>query len=484
MSDTDHVLPSPEALERSRAKLLSLSQQGLGLDRTKQHLQDDIVPGLNRSSQSPNFYGFVTGGATPAAAHADNLVTLHDQNTAVHLPTDTIATDVEDAALRMLLELFRLPETSWKHRILTTGATASNILGMACGREYAVQQVGKRKGLDVSVGELGLLEACNKAGVEKVRVLTTVPHSSLAKAASVVGLGRASLVEVGMSQGRHHFDFQLLEEKLREGAGKTAFIVAVSCAEVNTGFFATSGTDMQRLRDLCDRYGAWLHVDAAFGLQARVLSPDELTYSAIVDGTRGIELADSITGDAHKLLNVPYDCGIFLSRHLTLATQVFQNAGAAYLNTSAADIPSPLNIGIENSRRFRALPVYATLTAHGREGYQDILHRQIDLSRAIANFISQTPGYELLPRLPPSFDKPKEQGLSRIYMVVLFRATDDSLNRELVKRINATRKIFVSGTQWDGQPAARFAVSNWQVDVERDLELIKSVLTEVLSGSK
>lgn len=222
----------------------------------------------------------------------------------MHLPTDTIATEVEDAALRMLCDLFHLPQATWNHRIFTTGATASNILGVACGREYVVQQAGKRKGVDVSVGETGLLEACMKAGVERLRVLTTAPHSSLLKAASVVGLGRDCFIEVGMAQGRHHFDFQLLEQKLKEGGEKTAFIVSVSCAEINTGFFATSGDDMQKLRDLCDQHGAWLHVDAAFGLQARVLSPDELTYSAIVDGVRGLELADSITGDAHKLLNV------------------------------------------------------------------------------------------------------------------------------------------------------------------------------------
>lgn len=115
-------------------------------------------------------------------------------------------------------------------------------------------------------------------------------------------------------------------------------------------------------------------------------------------------------------------------------------------------------------------------------GVTDILHRQISLARAIANFISMTSGYELLPRIPPSFKKPKEQGLSRIYMVVLFRAADDALNKDLVQKINATRRIFVSGTKWDGQPAARFAVSNWQVDVERDMALIKQVLLAALQG--
>lgn len=204
----------------------------------------------------------------------------------------------------MLCELFDLPASTFQHRTFTTGATASNVLGLACGREYVIQEAGKRKGVEASVGTDGLLEASRKAGIEKVQIITTVPHSSLGKAASIVGLGRSCIVDVGMSQGRHHFDFALLEEKLRESGDRTASIVVVSCAEVNTGFFATSGDDMKRLRDLCDQYGAWLHVDAAFGLQARILPAEEPTYRAIVDGVKGLELADSITGDAHKLLNV------------------------------------------------------------------------------------------------------------------------------------------------------------------------------------
>ena len=133
-------------------------------------------------------------------------------------------------------------------------------------------------------------------------------------------------------------------------------------------------------------------------------------------------------------------------------------------------VPSPLNIGIENSRRFRALPVYATLAAYGVEGYRDMLERQIKLSRAIARYISSSSKYELLP-----------EGTSekRIYVIVLFRAKDRSVNEQLVSRINALRQVYVSGTQWKGEPAARFAVANWMVDVERDMALIKSILDEV-----
>lgn len=479
--DEQNVLPALSAIEASRSKLLkSLPREGLGTEEVQKHLQDDIVPGLNRSSKSANFYGFITGGSTPAASYADNIVTEFDQNVQVHLPNDTIATDVEDAAMRMLCNLVDLEEHEWSHRTFTTGATASNVIGLACGREYIVAEMARRQGKTASVSEDGIIEACKIAGVDIIQILTTVPHSSLRKAASIAGLGRTSVIDLGMFQAKHNFDLSALEEALKKP--RTASIVSISCAEVNTGFFATSGDDMKTIRKLCDNYGAWIHVDAAFGLPARCLPKDDPRYSALVNGVKNIILADSIAGDCHKLLNVPYDCGVFFSRHLDIGTQVFQNPNAAYLSASSeSSIPSPLNIGIENSRRFRALPVYATLAAYGRDGYVELLQRQICLARAIATFLANTPHFQLLPQSPPSFAKVKEQGVARIYTIVLFRANDSTINEHLVQRVNATRRIFISGTQWDGQPAARFAISNWQVDVDRDMALIKEVMLSVVS---
>ena len=155
------------------------------------------------------------------------------------------------------------------------GATASNILGLACGREYTVNEAVRRKrqrasrptGLDIeesnveTVGEHGLLTACQVAGINNVQILTTMPHSSLRKAASVVGLGRSCVREVSLSSQSIAFDLDRLEEELKNPA--SASIVVISCAEVNTGLFATgSYDDVRKLRSLCDQYGAWLHVDA------------------------------------------------------------------------------------------------------------------------------------------------------------------------------------------------------------------------------
>jgi len=202
-------------------------------------------------------------------------------------------------------------------------------------------------------------------------------------------------------------------------------------------------------------------------------------FEKVCHGAEGLELADSITGDAHKLLNVPYDCGFFFCRHQDLAHQVFQNANAAYLNlvtTGPVTIPSPLNIGLENSRRFRGLPVYATLIAYGRDGYREMLERQIRFARVVAAYIHEHPAYELLPESLDCRDRIDQE----TFIVVLFKAKDASLNMDLVRRINSSAKMYVSGTKWHGQPASRIAVANWQVDPTRDLELVKTILEAVL----
>ncbi|KAF2813674.1 pyridoxal-dependent decarboxylase [Mytilinidion resinicola] len=471
------VLPEGHLLTHARTHLHhTLPKVGLGSAEAISHITEDLAPAFNASSRSPNYYGFVTGGTTPAAALADNLVTYHDQNVAVHLPTETIATEVEDKALTMLCELLKFDATVWQHRIFTTGATASNVLGLALGREYVIGEASAVRNEEIlSVGGLGIVEAMHRAGLEKIQILTTVPHSSIYKAASIVGLGRASVKDVSLKGSTHRIDMTLFKEYI--GTPGSGTIVSISAGDVNTGLFATTSlAELQELRSICDMHGAWIHVDGAFGLMGRMLSGPE--YSSIISGCEGLELADSITGDGHKLLNVPYDCGFYLSRHPSYAQKVFQNPNAAYLATTGSNdgILSPLNVGLENSRRFRALPVYATLLAHGSDGYREMLEQQIALARFIADFIVDSDDYELL----PYSDGPKENQIAQTYMIVLFKAKDNKLNEELVQRIKATRKVYVSGTAWEGLPACRFAISNWQVESTREFATIKEVLESII----
>ena len=264
-SHPTRTLPRSKGVTTANLSLLrDLPSNGLGIEKTTDFLWKWIAGGLNYSSLSPNYYGFVTGGTTPAARIAETIVSAYDQNVSVHLPEQSVATVVEDRALELLLELLHFDVTVWNGRTFTTGATASNIVGLACGREHILHEAIKKKHGDLgskhSVGDIGLIGACLKAGVEQIQVLTTMPHSSLSKAASVIGLGRDSVQDVGCGGDSLNFDFEKLAEMVKRE--NTLSIVVVSCSEVNTGGFAThSYDDLRNLRRLCDDFGAWLHVD-------------------------------------------------------------------------------------------------------------------------------------------------------------------------------------------------------------------------------
>ncbi|KAG8418095.1 hypothetical protein J3458_005532 [Metarhizium acridum] len=372
----------------------------------------------------------------------------------------------------MLVRLLRLHVggATWAGRTFTTGATASNILGLACGREIVVN---RRLGGE-GVGELGLLAACARAGVEEIQVLTSAGHSSLSKAASVVGLGRRSVKELALSENQPwRLDIDALEGELRRRG--TASIIAITAGDVNTGGYALQGPEeWKRVRELADTYGAWIHVDGAMGVFARALG-DEPQHQLLKQRTDGIQLADSITLDGHKLLNVPYDCGIFFTRSASTLSSVFVNPNAAYLASSAAaTIPSPLNIGLENSRRFRALPAYAVLLSEGRPGIAKLLSNMIALCRKLAAYLRESPHYELLPD--------ESAPLDGIFMTLLFRARSKDVNDALVDRINRTREMYVSGTKWKGEAAVRVAVSNWKVHVDRDFAVVTQILDAVAEG--
>ncbi|KAI1637014.1 pyridoxal-dependent decarboxylase [Biscogniauxia mediterranea] len=465
------TLPAQEKLSEARASLPDPAAADYlsshGPEATLDHLMGAIVPALNGQNRSGRYWGFVTGSTLPIAEVADNIVSAYDQNVQVHLPDQTIATEVEDAALKMLLRLLAFGEPQeWEGRTFTTGATASNVLGLACGREAVVT---KRLAADTeSVGTMGLLKACIKAGVEDIQILTSMGHSSLYKAASVVGLGRGAVKDLPYSEAEPwRLDIAAVEKELRRE--RVASIITISAGEVNTGRFATTGIeDMKKLRELADRYGAWIHVDGAFGIFARAL-PDTKEFSRLREHTAGLELADSITVDGHKLLNVPYDNGIFFTRKSSILTSVFQNPNAAYLSAGgASEIQSPLNIGLENSRRFRALPAYAVLMSEGKDGLAEMFARMVRLARGIAQAIQESDNYIWLPD--------ESADTEDTHIVVLFRAKNEKLNEVLVKTINESAEWYVSGTKWKGQSACRVAVASWRAHDIDDLELVKRSL--------
>ena len=120
--------------------------------------------------------------------------------------------------------------------------------------------------------------------------------------------------------------------------------------------------------------------------------------------------------------------------------------------------------------------MYATLMAYGRAGYTDMLERQVRVARVVAQWLRRHEMFDTLPE-----DMQESQGaLQEIYIIVLFRAKDAALNKQLVQKVNESSKIYASGTLWNEEPACRLAVANWQVNIEDDFATIKEVLTDVV----
>lgn len=265
------TLPTPSALQHASSTLPSPSSPsylaGSPSSTVAQHIAADIIPALTGQNASARYFGFVTGGTLPLAEWADNVVSALDQNVQVHLPTQTVATEVEDAALEMLARLLRIAGADgggagFPGRTFTTGATASNVLGLACGREHVLNKKLADAGkADTTVGDVGLLAAAAAAGVSEIQVLTSMGHSSLSKAASVVGLGRLAVKELRLSDDEPwRLDIDAAEEAMKKPG--VATILGVSAGEVNTGRYSLQGVDeWRRVRALADKYGAWLHVD-------------------------------------------------------------------------------------------------------------------------------------------------------------------------------------------------------------------------------
>ncbi|MFD5636450.1 pyridoxal phosphate-dependent decarboxylase family protein [Streptomyces sp. NPDC127077] len=398
-----------------------LPAEGAGAEGALARFAGRWAPGFSGSA-GPRYLGFVTGGATPASLTGDWLTSAYDQN--VSGAAGSFASALEHETLGWLRELFGLGEEH--HGAFVSGATVSNTVGLAIAREW----LGERRGVSVSDEGAGALGP--------VDVLSGSPHSSVAKALSVLGLGRNSLRRVPVLPGnREAVDVERLDAALGALDGRPAVVVA-NAGTVNTVDF----DDLRAVAALRERHDFWLHVDAAFGGFA-ALSP---AHSALV---AGLDEADSVCVDLHKWLNVPYDAAVQFTRRQDLQVRVFHNA-SPYLGLPGGD-PDFLHLTPENSRRLRALPAWFSLAAYGREGHREIVERNVALARRLGERIARAPGLRLL--APVRLN------------VVCFTLAEDPTERRvqaLADAVAASGEAFVTPTTYDGTHGLRAAFSNWR----------------------
>ncbi|NXY95695.1 aspartate aminotransferase family protein [Streptomyces sp. BR123] len=418
-----------------------LPDRGSGTEAALAAFADRWAPRLSASA-GPRYLGFVTGGATPAALAGDWLTAAHDQNSNSAL--DGAGQDLERETVGWLRELFGLgPDHSGT---FVSGATMSNTTGLAIAREWLGERLG------VSPAEDGA------AALGPVRVLSGAPHSSIAKALAVLGLGRASLVPVPTLPGREAVDPAALDRALADTPGPA--VVVANAGTVNTVDF----DDLRAVAALKDRHDFWLHTDAAFGAFA-ALSP---RYAHLADG---LDASDSVCIDLHKWLNVPYDSAVQFTRRPDLQARVFQNA-AAYLGP-LGDRPDLVHLTPENSHRLRALAAWFTLRAYGREGHREIVERDIDCARALGTELERDPAFRLLAPV-------------RLNVVCFTLAEDPTAARLTALREAAADEVFVTPTVYAGTPALRAAFSNWrttEADVHKAAQALRAAAHRTAKGS-
>jgi aromatic-L-amino-acid decarboxylase len=433
------------SLEELRARLARpLADAGADPSDVIDHLAAATEGGLI-GSPGGRFFAWVIGGTLPAALAADWLTSAWDQNAGMYA-TAPAAAVAEEVAGHWLLELLDLPRDA--SFALVTGCQMAHVTALAAARSGVLRDAGWNVETD------GLFAA------PAIRVLATATrHATIDRALRFLGIGERAVHAIPTDEeGR--VTPAALDAALRSGDGPT--IVVLAAGDLNTGQFDPFRT----LIPIAKHAGAWVHVDGAFGLMARASA----TKRHLLDG---VELADSWATDAHKWLNVPYDCGIAIVRDRA-AHRASMTVSASYL-TPNDRVRDEVDWNPEFSRRARGFALYAALRELGRAGVAELIDRCSAHCRAIVAGIGALPGAEVL--WLPELD----QGLVRFLDQRNGATPDDHDARTdaVIAAINATGEAFFGGVTWQGRRAMRVSVVNWRTsdaDVARTIDAVRRVL--------
>ena len=419
----------------SRAALRDmLPDEPIDPRRVLDELVADAEPGITAMG-SPRYFGFVIGGTLPAALVADWMASTWDQNAGLASPTPAVAA-IEEVAGAWVIDLLGLPaEASFA---FVTGCQMAHVTALAAARHRVLANVGwdvERDGL---------------AGAPPIRVIVSRErHVTVDRALRVLGLGTACVDPVPADE-RGAMRPEALERRLGAGGGPT--IVCAQAGDVNTG----AVDPLDAVCDAAREAGAWVHVDGAFGLWAHA-SPRQRGL------LRGCERAHSWATDAHKWLNVPYDCGIAIVADREAHRRAMA-VEASYLQ-QGEPVREPMDWNPEFSRRARALPVYAALRSLGRSGVAELVDRLCACADRFAARLDAQPGLEVL-----------AHGLNQ---VLVRPRGEGGVTDRLVARIQRDGTCWTSATTWRGDRCMRISVCSWRTtlaDVDRSVDAIARAL--------
>jgi glutamate/tyrosine decarboxylase-like PLP-dependent enzyme len=397
-------------------------------------------PGLV-AMPSGRFFGWVIGGVLPATLAADWLTSTWDQNAGL-LASSPAAAGAEWVASEWLLELLGLPRNSAVGFV--TGAMIANFTCLAAARHDVL----RRAGWDV--------EGDGLHGAPSVTVIVGEErHETVDVALRFLGLGeQRSIVVPADDQGR--IRLEALTDTLAQ-VGNNPVILCLQAGNVHSGAFDPIAAAV----DLAHQYGAWVHVDGAFGLWAAASAQ----YRHLV---AGVERADSWASDAHKTLNVPYDSGLAI---VAKAEVMYAAMGvhAAYLIQD--ERPDPFSTVPEFSRRARGFTVWAALRSLGRHGVAEMVERFCTHARRFADGLAEMDGVRVVNDV--------------VFTQVCVSFGTDEVTREVAARLLKEGTAWMTPSTWHGQAVLRISVSNWRTtdeDVDRTLAAVRRVLSEVRAG--
>ncbi|MCM0664944.1 pyridoxal phosphate-dependent decarboxylase family protein [Flavobacterium tyrosinilyticum] len=417
-----------------------LNELGLGSIEALKEFNERLAP-LMVSSSGPRYWGFVTGGSTPASIVGDWLASVYDQNTQSVTSQGGNSALIEFETINLLLQLLELPDSFLGGFV--TGATMSNFTSLAVARQWFGKQYGK------DFAKNGISETIN--------ILTATPHSSSIKSLSMLGVGSQNYTVIKTIEGnREALDIADLEEKIKALNGKP-FILISSAGTVNTADF----DDFETIAKLREKYNFWWHIDGAFGGFAAVSEK----YRHYVKGWEG---ADSITIDCHKWLNVPYESAFYLVKkeHVNLQIETFQNSNAPYLGNPLENF-NYLNVLPENSRRLRALPVWFSLKAYGKEGFRDLVEDSSALALHFANALIEN-DFELLAPIR----------LNNVCFTLKGEHNQEKVT-PFLSALNDTGKVFMTPTVYQNKKGIRASFVNWRTN-EEDIRIVIKEMKDLL----
>jgi aromatic-L-amino-acid/L-tryptophan decarboxylase len=429
-----------------------LPLEGTDADDILADFRDQVLP-YPMGNGHRRFWGWVNSPPAVIGIFAEALAAAMDPSVA---GGNHAAVHLEHGVLDWFKELFGFPAES--AGLLVSGGSVASLVGLAVARHQAAGQV-RTEGLQADHPKLCVY-------------VSDEGHSCLRKAAELLGIGSANIRTIAVDDA-YRMDVAALESAIEAdlAAGNRPVAVAASAGTVNTGAI----DPLEAVAEVCSRHGAWFHVDGAYG------APAVLTrrYEAELGPLR---LADSLAIDPHKWLSVPIEAGVVLVRDAQAMRDAFSLV-PPYLRTDddPHGVGGPVwfsEFGIQQTRGFRALKVWMALRHDGINGYRAAIEAQIELAEQLSHGVEQAADMELV-----------ASGLS----VACFRyvppeiAGDDerldTINRELLRRLQLGGDAFLSGSVLRGRFVLRACIINYKSrleDIERLVELVRSVGMEVV----